>query len=162
MSGPRIAPTRHRDLAVAALVTAVLGNLVVRLAYGSMPPLPAAAGLTLGVLGAAEAVAGTVLRARIQRREGTRPVQPLVAARAVLVAKASALAGAIMAGAWAGVLVHVLPRAGGITAAADDSVGASLGLVSALVLVGGALWLEHCCKAPDGPDEPPAGATGAR
>lgn len=162
MSGPRIAPTRHRDLAIAALVTAVLGNLVVRFAYGSMPQLPAAAGLTLGVLGAAEAVAGTVLRARIQRREGTRPVQPLVAARAVLVAKASALAGAIMAGAWAGVLVHVLPRAGEITAAADDSVGAGLGLVSALVLVGGALWLEHCCKAPDGPDEPPAGAAGVR
>ena len=51
------------------------------------------------------------------RRPGTRPVQPLVAARAVLVAKASALAGAIMAGAWAGLLAYVLPRSGDVAAA---------------------------------------------
>jgi hypothetical protein len=81
-------------------------------------------------------------------------VQPLVAARAVLVAKASALAGAIMAGAWAGLLVHVLPGSADIAAAAADSEAAGVGLVCALLLVGGALWLERCCRTPD--DEPGA------
>ena len=79
------------------------------------------------MLGIAEAMAGNALRARIRRRPGARPVQPLVAARAVLVAKASALAGAIMAGAWAGLLVYVLPRSGEVTAAAADAVSGGSG-----------------------------------
>lgn len=151
-----ITATRPRDLLIAALVTAVLVNLLVRLTYGSLPAVPALAGATLAVLGAAEAIAGVSLRARIQRRPGTEPVQPLVAARAVLVAKASSLAGAIVAGAWAGFLVYSLPRSGEIVAAADDSVGAGIGLACALGLVAGALWLEHCCRTPE--DERPDAA----
>jgi hypothetical protein len=142
-------PTRPRDLLAAGLVAAVLVNLLVRLAYGSLPAIPLLAGATLGVLGAAEALAGNALRARIRRRPGTRPVQPLVAARAVVVAKASSLAGAIMAGAWAGLLAHVLPRAFEVTAAAGDTAAAAVGLVCALGLVAGALWLERCCRTPD-------------
>lgn len=144
--------TRPRDLLVAALVTAVVANLLVRLSYASLPAIPALAGVTLGLLGVAEAIAGSSLRARIERRPGTAPVPPLVAARAVLVAKASALGGAIVAGAWAGLALHVLPRAAEIVAAAGDSTGAVIGLVCALVLVGGALWLERCCRTPDDPE----------
>lgn len=141
--------TRPRDLLVAALVAAIVVNLLVRLSYASLPAIPALAGVTLGVLGVAEAIAGSTLRARIERRPGTTPVPPLVAARAVLVAKASALGGAIVAGAWAGLALHVLPRAADVVAAAGDSVGAVVGLVCALGLVGGALWLERCCRTPD-------------
>ncbi|MBW0118930.1 DUF3180 domain-containing protein [Pseudonocardia abyssalis] len=141
--------TRSRDLLVAALVAAVVANLLVRLTYGSLPAIPAFAGVTLGVLGIAEAIAGNVLRSRIERRPGTTPVPPLVAARAVVVAKASALGGAIVAGAWAGLALHVLPRAAEIVAAAGDSAGTVIGLVCALVLVGGALWLERCCRTPE-------------
>jgi hypothetical protein len=144
-----VKPTRPRDLLAVALVAALIGNLLIRLTYGSLPGFPALAGATFGLLGIAEALAGNALRARIQRRPGTQPVQPLVAARAVLVAKASSLAGAIMAGVWAGLLVHVLPRAGEVTAAASDSVAGGIGLVCALGLVGGALWLEYCCRTPD-------------
>jgi len=146
-----VKPTRPRDLLAVALVAAVVGNLLIRLTYGSLPGFPLLAGATFGLLGAAEAIAGNGLRARIRRRPGTRPVQPLVAARAVLVAKASSLAGAIMAGVWAGLLAHVLPRAAEVTAAASDSVSGVIGLVSALGLVGGALWLEYCCRTPDDP-----------
>lgn len=142
-------PTRVRDLVVVAVVVALLANLLVRLSYGSLPEFPLLAGVTLGVLGAAEVVAGNALRSRIRRRPGTAPVQPLVAARAVLVAKASALAGAIIAGVWAGLLAHVAPRADAIDAAAGDTAAAAVGLACAIVLVAGALWLEHCCRAPD-------------
>ena len=148
-------PTRPRDLFAVALVTAVLVALLMRLVYSSMPAFPLLSGATLGVLGAAEAIAGTMLRARIRHRPGTRPVEPLVAARAVLVAKASALAGAIMAGVWGGLLAHVLPRASQVTAAASDSLSAGVGLLCALALVAGALWLEHCCRAPDEPGDEP-------
>jgi hypothetical protein len=133
-------------------------NLAVRLGYGSLPPIPVLAGATLGVLGLAEAVAGGALRARIRRRPGTRPVHPLVAARAVLVAKASSLAGAVMAGAWTGLLVYALPRSAAVSAAAGDSRAGGVGLACALGLVAGALWLERCCRTPD--DEPDAGLRG--
>lgn len=145
-------PTRPRDLLVVALVVAVLVNLLVRLSYESLPGLPLLAGVTLGVLGLAELVGGNLLRARIQRRPGARSVEPLVAARAVLLAKASSLGGAVVAGAWAGLLVYVLPRASTVSAAASDTASGAVGLVCALVLVGGALWLEHCCRAPDDGD----------
>jgi predicted outer membrane lipoprotein len=151
-----ITATRPRDLLVAGLVTAVLVHLLVRLTYGGLPAIPAPAGATLGVLGVAEAVAGSLLRARIQRKPGTAPVEPLVAALAVLVAKASSLSGAIVAGAWTGLLVYVLPRSADVAAAADDSVGATIGLACALGLVAGALWLEHCCRTPDDEEPDPA------
>lgn len=145
-------PTRPRDLLAVALVVAVLANLAVRLAYASMPGFPLLAGVTLGVLGAAEGVGGRLLRARIRRAPGTTPVQPLVAARLLQVAKASSLGGAVMAGAWTGLLVQVVPRSSSVSAAAADLAAAVVGLVCALVLVGGALWLEYCCRTPDDPD----------
>jgi Protein of unknown function (DUF3180) len=147
-----VTATRPRDLLAVALVAAVLVNLLVRLSYGSLPQIPLFAGATLGVLGAAEAVAGNMLRARIRRRPGTRPVQPLVAARAVLLAKASSLAGAIMTGVWGGLLAHVVPLAGDVTAAGSDTIAGAVGVVCALGLVAGALWLEHCLRTPDEPE----------
>lgn len=144
-----VEPSSPRDLLVTALGVALLVNLLVRVSYGSLPAFPLLAGATLGVLGLAEGLAGNALRARIRRTPGTRPVQPLVAARAVLVAKASALAGAVMAGVWLGLLVHVLPRRADIAVAAGDSAAAGVGLACALGLVAGALWLEHCCRTPD-------------
>ena len=132
-----VTPIRPRDLILPALGTAVVVYLLVRLTYGSLPQFPLTAGLPFAVLGVAEAIGGSALRARIRGRSGTRPVQPLVAARAVLVARASAQAGAIMAGAWAGLLAYVAPRSGDIAAAADDTAAAALGVVGALVLVGG-------------------------
>ena len=56
-------PTRPRELFGAGLVTAVVVAILVRLAYGSLPPFPALGGATLGVLGIAEAIAGRALRA---------------------------------------------------------------------------------------------------
>ncbi|MFR9806209.1 DUF3180 domain-containing protein [Pseudonocardia sp. RS010] len=146
-------PIRPRDLLVAFLGAGIVAHLVVSLTYGTLPSFPVPAGVTLGVLGLAEAVAGWILKGRVERRRGSRPVEPLVAARAVLVAQASAVGGALVAGLWTGLLAYVLPRASVVTAAASDTVAAIVGLVCALVLVGGALWLEHCCRTPDDPDE---------
>lgn len=143
-------PTRPRDLLLAAVVTGLLVNVAVALAYGSLPDLPLLAGSTLGLLGVGLAVAGSALRRRI-RGEGV-PVNPLVAARAVVVAQATALGGAVVAGAWSGVLVYALPRAGVLTAAAGDAAAAAVGLVCALVLVGGGLFLEHCLRTPEDRD----------
>ncbi|KAA2262310.1 DUF3180 domain-containing protein [Solihabitans fulvus] len=145
--------TRPRDLLVPGLVTGVLVHLLLRLAYGSLPALPRLAGVTLVVIALAELLLGFALRARILRKPGSRPVQPLTAARAVLLAKASSLVGAIMLGAWAGVLAYVLPERAALPAASNDTVSAIIGGAGAALLIGAALWLEHCCKTPDRPDD---------
>ena len=143
--------TRPRDLLTAAVGAALLFHLLLQVGYGSLPPLPILGGTTLLAFAVVEAVLGFTVRARIRRRPGTRPMPALTAAKAVLLAKASSLAGALVAGAWLGVLGYLLPRRSDLTAAAADTVAAVIGAVCAVALVAAGLWLEHCCRTPDPP-----------
>ncbi|MCE6999560.1 DUF3180 domain-containing protein [Saccharothrix sp. S26] len=143
--------TKPRDLLAAGLVAGLVAHLLTRLAYDTLPPLPTFAGFTLLVIAIVNVWLAFSLRARILRKPGARPVEPLTAARAVAFAKASSLLGAIMLGAWAGVLVHVLPARGEFEAAGHDVVSAIVGVVCSAVLIAAALWLERCCKTPDDP-----------
>jgi hypothetical protein len=158
----RMGPTRPRDLFAVALVAAIAGYVLVRLNYGRIPPLPRFAGVAAAALGIAEAIFGYGLRARIQanRGEGRHPVKPpvppLTAARAVMTAKATALAGAALAGLWFGLLAFVLPDSSLIAAARSDTLTAVVGLFCAAMMVAGALYLEYCCRAPDDPRDHPA------
>jgi hypothetical protein len=148
-----MSPTRVRDLLGYALAAALLAWLALRQWYGDLPRLGWFVPLSLGLLGLAEAIAGGQLRARIRRRPGTLPVQPLVAARSVALAKASALVGAVMLGVWGGLLAYALPRLDYLAAAPDDARTAGVGVGAAVCLVAGALWLEWCCRTPSTPDE---------
>jgi hypothetical protein len=147
--------TRARDLVVTGLLAAGIVFLLVQAAYGDLPPLPTFAGVTLLVLAVIEAVLGASLRSRIRKPEGGRPIQPLAAARAVALAKASSLLGAIMLGAWLGLFAYLFPRRGEIAAAADDLPSTLVGGVSAAVLIGAALYLEWCCRTPRDQDNQP-------
>jgi hypothetical protein len=145
--------TRGRDLATACVVAIVVVYLAFRLLYGNLPPLPEFAGVTLLVLAVVEAALGTSLRGRIKRMAEGRPVdgkplQPLTVARAVALAKASSLLGAIMLGAWVGVLAYLLPRRSELSAAANDLPSGIVGAACSVALIGAALWLEYCCRAP--------------
>lgn len=145
-------PTRARDLLGAGAIAAVLVNLLLQGAYGDLPPLPRLAGTTLLAFAAVEVVLGTTLRARIQHKPGARPVQPLTAAKAVALAKASSMAGAITLGAWLGVLAYVLPLRAQLESAASDTGTALIGAVCAAALVAAGLWLEYCCRDPNFPE----------
>ncbi len=144
--------TRARDLLVVALVAAVAGFLVVRFSYSRIPALPRLAGSAAALLGVAEALFGLALRRRIVpgRDPVGGPVPPLLAARALLAGKATALAGAALAGLWVGLLGYVLPRSGQVDAARADLPTAVIGLVGAALMTGGALVLEACCRTPTG------------
>jgi hypothetical protein len=103
--GNRLGPTRIRDLAAIGVAALVVAYLLTRFNYGPLPVVPRLAGVTAAVLGIGEAVAGYGLRSRIRESERTDgrpperpPVPPLTAARALMVAKASALAGAALIG----------------------------------------------------------------
>ncbi len=152
--------TRVRDLVLAGLVAAALVHLLMRVFYGQLPPLPTFAGVTLLVLAVVEAWLGVSLRSRI--RDPHKAVQALTAARAVALAKASSMLGAIMFGAWLGVLGYVLPRRAEITAAAADFRSAVVGVICAALLIAAALWLEWCCRTPrDQDNQPPERHSGA-
>jgi Protein of unknown function (DUF3180) len=140
--------TRPRDLATIAIIAGLLTHLLLRLAYDSLPPLPQLAGSTLLVIAVVEVVLAFSLRARIQHRPGAKPVQPLTAARAVALAKASSVLGALMFGAWAGLLIYTIPVRDEFAAAGNDLFAAVVGMISAVGLTAAALWLEHCCKTP--------------
>lgn len=171
MSGDdrRLQFTRSRDLLLVAGVALLAAYLLVRIAYGSLPVLPRLAGISAAILGIGEAVAGFIIRARLQvgRRSDSRPavgglpgrfgelgpLPPLVGARAVMVAKASSLGAAGLAGLWAGLLLYVAPLSSSLLAAGADTATGMIGLVCALVLLGGALWLERCCVSPEESDD---------
>ena len=153
--------TRVRDLVLTGLVTAVLVYLLVRVLYGQMPPLPTFAGATLLVLAVIEGGLAISLRSRIRDPGKGRPLQPLTAARALALAKASSVLGAIMLGAWLAVLAYVLPRREVLSAADDDWPSAVGGVISAAVLIAAALWLEWSCRTPrDQDNQPPERSSG--
>ena len=148
-------PTHPRDVALLAVVAGVVCWLAARQWYGSLPRLHWFVPLSLGVLAVAEAISGFQLRARIRRRPGLEPIDPLVAARQLALAKASAMAGAVMLGAWAGLLAYLVPRRSTVAAAAGDATTAGIGVGCAALLVGAALWLEYCCRTPKPPEDDP-------
>lgn len=139
-------------LLVVAVAAGLVANLAVQVFYGDLPRSPLFAGLTPLVLGAAEIVLAGVLRARIRRRPGARPVDALATARAVALAKASSLAGALVGGAWLGLLAYVGPLRDEVSAAGSDTASSLVGVVGSAVLVGAGLWLEYCLRTPDDPD----------
>lgn len=149
-------PTRLRDLAAAVVATAVVGYLLVRVVYRWFPPITPWTGVSL--LGLAIAVAGWgfLVRARIRDGEigvGQGRLHPLAVARSVVIAKASAWVGSVVLGWWLAVLAYVLPRRSTLRVAAEDTSGAVVAGLCALALVVAALWLQHCCRSPDEPQE---------
>jgi hypothetical protein len=157
-------PVRRRDLLALAAGVAFAAWLVVRSAYGALPPFDWWLPVPLGVLALAEAMGARTLRARLSaERDGrrgpertpataARPVEPMLVARLAVLAQASAWVGAVVTGLWAGVLLHTGPALGRLSAAVGDTVTAALGVVLSAALTGAALWLEHVCKVPPGED----------
>ncbi|RKT83903.1 Protein of unknown function [Saccharopolyspora antimicrobica] len=146
--------TKPGQLITAGVAAAVVVFLLTQLAYGDLPRLPLAAGATLLLIALVDLVLALTMRPRIKRKPGTEPVNSLTAARAVALAKASSMAGAIMAGVWIGLGAYLLPIVGTVAAAQTDIVAAVIGLISAAALIAAGLWLEHSLRNPDEPEEP--------
>jgi hypothetical protein len=150
---PRMRPTSLSTLCVAALAMAALAWLAISNFYRYVPPLTLIPPLTMLGLAGVEAVLAWNTKARIDRREGAPPVNPLAVAWYVVLAKASALGGALFTGVYAGLLVGLLPQRGRLTAADHDLPPTIVGLVGALALTLAGLWLERSCRVPPSPDD---------
>ena len=153
-TGPgRMGPTRISTLVVAGLAAAAVAWLLISFLYYDYLPddLPWLPVVTLAALAVLEGYAAVNTRARIERRPGREPVNPLLVARFVVLAKASALAGAIFAGFYAGLTGWLFVES--TEAAVKDRNVAVGGLLAALALVAAALWLERSCRVPEQEDD---------
>ena len=169
-------PTRISTLVIIAVVCAAAGWLLLRAVYAKLPPLPWTGVPALLIAAAAEAWTGRDLRARIagpprrgsgqgargsgqgargsgQGARDLKPPAPLFVSRMVALAKASAVAAAIIAGLAAGFDFYL---AGSLNASVprEDALTAVITFVAAVLLGCAALYLENSCRVPEDPDAP--------
>lgn len=145
-------PTRPSTLVLAALIAGLVTWLLVDRFYGDFQRLPWLSAFTILLLAVAEGATARATRARILRKPGTQPPEPLVVARLAALAKASSLAGSLLFGAYSAITFWVVTHAGRLSAAADDIPAAGGGVVACGLLVAAALWLERSCRIPRDPD----------
>lgn len=139
-------PTRLSTLTVVALACALIMWLVLRAAYQSLPPLPWTGVPALLAVAAVEAGAGRDLRRRISGR-GSKPANPLLVSRMLVLAKASSLAAAVVAGLTLGFVGYLANMTSAVTPR-HDIITAGETAASAIVLAAAALYLEYCCRVP--------------
>lgn len=150
---PRLKPTNAATLFVAGLVSAAVAWLSISYWYWEILRLPWLPAVTLLALAIFEFMLAQQTKARIERKAGRPPVEPLAVARYVVLAKASSLAGAIFVGFTAAVTVWLFIRAQSNRSAAGDLPSAILSLAASIALVAAALWLERACRVPERPDD---------
>jgi len=146
-------PTRRRVLVAWALVAAAVGFGVAGAldSFGAPPAVPRSAPGAMLLLAAIVLAVALALRGRLrdvrERRPGARPVDPMLAARAVVLAKASALGGALVGGLYAGYAAYLV---GDLVSAARRglAVRSALCVVGGVLLVAAGLLLERVCRIP--------------
>jgi hypothetical protein len=145
--------TQPATLVVAALAAAALAWMLISHYYSQMYDLTWIPPVMLTALAAGESLAARQTAARIAQKPGAGPLNPLMVARFVALAKASALAGAIFTGFYGGLSIWLGFQRGALVHAQNDLPKAIAGAVASLLLTAAALWLERSCKAPPPPDE---------
>jgi hypothetical protein len=146
------------DIALPFVVIGVAAYVVLRVSYGSIPPLQFYVPIPLAILAVAELVAARRIRAVLRHDPDARPMTAIDIARWIALGKASALVAAGVAGAAVALLIRVIPDAGTVHAAASDlRVGIFLLLAGLLLLLAG-LLLERAGIDPNR-DRPPTDGT---
>ncbi|HAT1151338.1 TPA: DUF3180 domain-containing protein [Corynebacterium striatum] len=122
--------------------------------YGSMLAIPATVSISLWAMALVCAFLTWKVRSAKEDEHGIgldkSQLNPLTIAQFLLVGKASAWTGAIVGGAYAGMLVYVLPRAGELVAASSDLAGVLTSALGGMALsVAGVVLERHCEVPPD-------------
>lgn len=151
---PPMRTLRPATLVLAGLVGVVVGLLyaiVVSRRDGVPPTLTAVAVISLGFVVLALAVAARYM-SRIARQ--TARVDPLVAVRILVLGRAGAVVGAVVAGIYVGMGIERVTS--GLTAGAGGRqlLYAGLGAVAGLAVMVAGLVVERACRRPDDPDDP--------
>jgi heme A synthase len=145
--------TSRRHLLVAAVSGGLVGWLVVVVAnaFDLIPPrIPWSAPIGLVVFAALVGALAWSTHQRIQvRRERMEPQR---AVAFLVLGKATALAGALVAGGYLGFAVNFLTRLDA-SSPRDRVVRSAVAVVAGLGMVVGGMLLERACKVPDPDDD---------
>jgi peptidoglycan/LPS O-acetylase OafA/YrhL len=145
--GPSLHPTRPATLLVAGLAAAAAGWLIIANDYGDFPTIQWLPAVIFVGLAALEMIAAISTRARIERKPGAGPVEPLTVMRYAVLAKASSLAAAIFVGLFAAISAWLLASRN-LQQARNDTPAALGALLGAILLLAAALLLERACRVP--------------
>lgn len=145
----RTSPGLLIALAVSGGAASYLGELLLQVTGGITLVPPVSLDVTLVVIAVVIVLMAVPVRRRVTGKR-RQPLDPFYAVRVAVLAKASALTGAILVGAGAGILIILLQR----PVVPDWSLFApAIGLVGcSLVLVAAGLVAEWMCVLP--PDKP--------
>jgi drug/metabolite transporter (DMT)-like permease len=154
-----VTPTRLRLLVALVVISSAVGWGVSRLvdAYADRSlPVPWTAALVMFLLALALALWARGTRARLTGHPGTKPMDPIVAARSAALAMAASRTGAIVAGFYVGVSVSLVPG-WGVAYVRERIIISLVTVLLAGLVVAAALWLERVCRVPpDASDDPKA------
>jgi hypothetical protein len=148
-------PTRVRLLVGITVIAAAVGWGVVQVVdawFGRLVPVPWAAAGALWLLAGAVAYWAFTSRPRLRHAPGSKPLPPLVAARSAALAMAASRIGALVLGFYAGIAVGMAPSLS-TESGLQIFWAATAAALGSLALVVAALWLEHLCRLPIGPDD---------
>ncbi|MEV1166925.1 DUF3180 domain-containing protein [Nonomuraea sp. NPDC049784] len=145
-------PTHPGRLVGIVIVVALIAWGVVRPVYSDLPLMPWTAIPTVLLLAIGEGFSAWTTKARIARKPGTKPVEPLSVARLAALAKASAYAGAVFGGLFAGFALYTVQIFDRETPRSEFFV-ATGSFLACVALICAALYLEHACRIPKDSDE---------
>jgi H+/Cl- antiporter ClcA len=160
-SGGSVKLTPFRTLVVAALFGGLAGWLLVVIAdaFDLIPPeVPWTAPIGLILVAALVGALAYATHQRIQVRH--ERIEPQRAVAFLVLGKASALAGALVAGGYFGFALLFLTRLDA-SAPRDRVIRSAVAVVAGIVLCVMGLLLERACKVPTEPDEGTAGGGAA-
>lgn len=149
--------THATPLIALALVGLVLGFLLeIAAAASGFPQIvpPISLPITLVAVGSIVVALAWPIR-QATRANGTgkavKPVNPFVAMRVAVLAKASSLSGALLLGGSSGIVLYILTRS--VVPAVTSLWLAIAAAVGAALLLAGGLIAEHFCTLPPSDDD---------
>jgi uncharacterized membrane protein YfcA len=93
------------------------------------------------------------LRAQRERQPDAKPVDRLMAARAVVFGQASALVSSVVCGLYGGFGVFLAMNRLDVPNRRDQAIYAGLAVLAGICVVAAALFLERVCRLPEGNGE---------
>lgn len=146
-------------LAGITLVAAVLSWAGSQLwnSLGSLPGVPTAAPIVLAAVAVVLLVTAISLRGRLKAQRERVPdakgVDPLSAARAVVLGQASALVSALVTGIYGGMGVFLLTMGDAGAPRHGQSLTALFAVLAGIAVMAAGLWIQYICRLPDDPDQ---------
>ncbi|MCX7445422.1 DUF3180 domain-containing protein [Corynebacterium sp. P7003] len=146
-------------LVITTLFAAGVAAILTWRFYASFIPISVTASVTPWLMAGLCGVLARRVRVHLDKgRIGLDRSQlnPITVAQWLVIGKASAWTGSVVGGVYLGIAAYVVPRAGTLSAAADDLPGVVLSLLGGAAMAVAGVILERSCEVPPPSDAEPA------